>query len=388
MNEHSVPSDSPPVTCDSPPVTCDSLPVACDSPPAASSSLRSNATHSSGCTALGDPVWVSASRPEPVDWQTAMKRAIRSQSHLRRFLGLPESRDSSANVAERFPTFVPLELASRIRPGDPGDPILRQVLATSDELVEQPGFIDDPVGDLDADAGGGVLHKYAGRALIVTHGACAVHCRYCFRREFPYSQNSSRLQYWAPAVEYIRSDASVDEVLLSGGDPLTLTDGALDRLVGRIESIPHVRRLRIHTRLPIAIPQRITPDLVDRLARSRLSVWVVIHANHANEIDENVGSAISALKRAGISLLNQSVLLSGVNDDAKVLADLSTKLINLGVQPYYLHQLDQVRGASHFWVDIERGKQIIGELRDSLPGYAVPKYVIEHAGEKSKTPIA
>ena len=315
-----------------------------------------------------------------------MKRAIRSQSELRRRLGIPE--DPLADAAERFPTFVPLELASRIKPGDCSDPILRQVLATADELTEQPGYLSDPVGDLDADAGGGVLHKYAGRALIVTHGACAVHCRYCFRREFPYAENGSRKQSWAPALRYLRSDESIDEVLLSGGDPLTLTDRVLAELIEQIESIEHIRRLRLHTRLPIAIPQRITSELVDRLARSRLAVWLVIHANHAQEIDATVADSLRRLRRSGISVLNQSVLLAGVNDDAATLTELSIALVNLGVQPYYLHQLDRVRGAGHFWVEIERGKQIVDEMRQRLPGYAVPKYVIEHAGEKCKTPIA
>jgi EF-P beta-lysylation protein EpmB len=321
-----------------------------------------------------------------VDWQLAMKRAIRSQSDLRRYLGLDD--DPNATAAEGFPTFVPLELASRITPGDPTDPILRQVLASTAELREGSGYLSDPVGDLDADVGGGLLHKYPGRALIVTHGACAVHCRYCFRREFPYAESGSRKEFWAPAIRYIQGDESIEEVLLSGGDPLTLTDGVLFRLIDQIESIGHVRRLRIHTRLPIAIPQRITADLVDRLSRSRLSLWVVVHANHAQEIDAAVADSIERLKRGGISILNQSVLLAGVNDDADSLENLSLELVQLGVLPYYLHHLDRVRGASHFWVEIERGKRIIQQLRERLPGYAVPKYVIEHAGEKSKTPIA
>ncbi|WP_182866968.1 EF-P beta-lysylation protein EpmB [Rhodopirellula sp. JC639] len=322
----------------------------------------------------------------PVGWQTAMKRAIRSQAQLRQYLGLAP--DGRADHAEAFATFVPLELASRITPGDPGDPILRQVLATAEELTDRPGFVSDPVGDLQAQRGGGLLHKYDGRALIVTHGACAVHCRYCFRREFPYSESGSRTQSWAPALRYIQDHNEIHEVLLSGGDPLTLTDGVLSDLIGRIEAIDHVRRLRIHTRLPIAIPQRITAELAERLDRSRLAVWVVVHSNHAQEIDEHVVATFERMRRAGVSVLNQAVLLAGVNDSAEALSELSLKLVNSGVLPYYLHQLDRVRGASHFWVDIERGKQIIEQLRRSLPGYAVPKYVIEQAGENSKTPIA
>lgn len=326
-----------------------------------------------------------------VSWQQAMKRAIRSQSDLRRYLGIasiPAADARAAEEAEKFPTFVPLELAARITPADPADPILRQVLATGDELVSQVGFVSDPVGDLDADAGGGILHKYDGRALIVTHGACAVHCRYCFRREFPYAEKGSRVESWDPAIRYLRENPSIEEVLLSGGDPLTLSDDVLSDLIGRIESIEHVRRLRIHTRLPIAIPQRVTDKLVDRLARSSLAVWIVIHTNHAQEIDDDVAESIQRIRRGGITVLNQSVLLAGVNDSVDALSQLSQKLINIGVQPYYLHQLDRVRGAAHFWVDIERGREIIEQMRHRLPGYAVPKYVIEVAGENSKTQIA
>lgn len=331
-----------------------------------------------------------------VDWTTAMKRAIRSQRELRRFVGLWDANDVAAedaagkaiDLAERFPTFVPLEFARRIRRADPLDPLLRQVLASEQENQSVAGFVSDPVGDLNAAVGGGVLHKYAGRALIVTHGACAVHCRYCFRREFPYSEQASRRTYWKPALDYVRQTPSVVEVLLSGGDPLTLTDSLLDQLIGEIEAIAHVRRLRIHTRLPIVIPQRITNGLLDRLAISRLGIWIVVHTNHAQEIDDHVADAFNRIRGRGIALLNQAVLLAGVNDDVDALADLSDALINLGVHPYYLHQLDRVRGASHFWVDVERGKQLIEELRGRLPGYAVPRYVVEQAGAKSKTPIA
>ena len=323
---------------------------------------------------------------EAVDWQTAMKRALRSEAALRRYVGLPEWKGDAPS--ETFPTFVPLEFAARIRIGDPTDPLLRQVLATPQEESSPEGFMSDPVGDLDAAVGGGVLHKYAGRALIITHGACAVHCRYCFRREFPYAQLGSRTRYWQPALDHIRRTASVQEVLLSGGDPLTLTDPVLDELIGRIEAIGHVRRLRIHTRLPIVIPQRVTDHLSDRLADSTLAVWMVVHCNHAQEIDDSVGEALTEIRRRGINVLNQAVLLAGVNDNADALTELSTTLINLGVQPYYLHQLDRVRGAAHFWVPPERGTALIAELRERLPGYAVPKFVVERAGEKSKTPIA
>jgi EF-P beta-lysylation protein EpmB len=215
-----------------------------------------------------------------------------------------------------------------------------------------------------------------------------VHCRYCFRREFPYAEMGSRTESWRPALAAIASDPSVEEVLLSGGDPLTLTDAVLSDLIDRLEAIEHVRRLRIHTRLPIVIPQRVTAALVERLADSPLAVWLVIHANHPQEIDAAVAESLQRLRRSGIPLLNQAVLLAGINDRVEVLAELSRRLVDLGVQPYYLHQLDRVRGAAHFWVDVERGRWLVEQLRERLPGYAVPRYVVERAGEKSKTPIA
>ncbi|MEM6470656.1 MAG: EF-P beta-lysylation protein EpmB [Planctomycetota bacterium] len=320
-----------------------------------------------------------------VGWKEAMKRAIRSQAELRRELGIPADPDASA--AEQFPTFVPREMLSRIRRGDPNDPILRQLLATREELTESPDFVSDPVGDLEASVGGGLIHKYSGRALLITHGACAVHCRYCFRREFPYTSVASVSEKWKTALQHLRDDESIHEVLLSGGDPLTLADQTFEHLLDQIESISHIRRLRLHSRLPIAIPQRLTDRLVDRLSSLRPICWFVIHCNHAAEIDDAVAAGISKLRRAGIPVLNQSVLLAGVNDDVDALAELSEALIDLGVQPYYLHQLDQVSGASHFRVEPEVGRSIVNELRSRLPGYAVPTYVVETAGEKSKTPM-
>lgn len=337
------------------------------------------------------PILGAAADPgedQPVDWQLAMKRAIRCSNELLDRVGLPLESGHTAAEEPSFPTFVPLELLSRIRPGDRSDPILKQVLATSDELVEAEGFVSDPVGDLKAEKVGGLLQKYKGRGLIVTHGACAVHCRYCFRREFPYSEHGSIRQRWKPALEELANDPSITEVLLSGGDPLTLTDTVLSRLISGIEQIPHIRRLRIHTRLPVVIPQRVTEELVGRLRQSRLAVWMVVHLNHAQEIDGAVTQAFSRLIDAGLPVLNQSVLLAGVNDTADALEELSHALIDRRVQPYYLHQLDRVRGASHFWVSEQHGRALIAELRERLPGYAVPKYVVEQAGHKSKTPIA
>ncbi len=350
---------------------------------------------------------VSESAAPQVDWQTAMRRAIRCSDELRRKLGLVET--SSANptgqsepsttawnesdACERpsgkdsFPTFVPLEYLARIRPGDPDDPLLRQVLATPNEDVDVDGFSADPVGDRVSVAAAGLLHKYQGRALIITTGACGIHCRYCFRREFPYTLLGSRNRSWTPSLDYLGRHPEIDEVLLSGGDPLTLADPKLGELVDAIEAIDHVRRLRFHTRMPIVIPQRVTPWLIERLSTSRLAVWMVVHANHPNELDRHVLATIGKLIDAGIPVLNQAVLLRGVNDDAQVLADLCLKLVDHRIQPYYLHQLDRVRGAAHFEVPVETGMQLMEQLRGMLPGYALPSYVVEQAGADSKTPL-
>ena len=318
------------------------------------------------------------------DWQTAMRKAVRSSAELLRVLGLPEE-DQQREI--NFPTFVPWEYIARIRPGDPEDPLLRQVLPVADELHEVPGYVTDPVGDLDSLAAGGVLHKYKGRALLIATGACGVHCRYCFRREFPYSQAGSQNENWRPAIEYVDGDSTIDEVILSGGDPLTLVDQKLDELIGQIEQIPHVKRLRIHTRMPVVIPQRVTDELVDRLVSSRLATWFVIHANHPNELDETVFRQIGKLVDRGIPVLNQAVLLRGINDDTETMIQLCRKLVDHRIQPYYLHQLDRVRGSAHFEVTIEQGNRIMAALREALPGYAVPTYVTEQPGERSKTSV-
>lgn len=271
-----------------------------------------------------------------------------------------------------------------MKPEDPFDPLLRQVWPLAEELAEVPGFTPDPVGDLAAAGEPGLLQKYAGRALLVTTGSCAVHCRYCFRRHFPYDETPRAIADWQPALDQIAADDSIEEVLLSGGDPLTLVDAKLSELVGRIAEIPHVRRLRVHTRLPIMIPARVTSELIAWLCGTRLTPILVVHANHPAELDESVATAVSRLHRAGTLLLNQSVLLRGVNDDVETLVQLSLQLIDLRVTPYYLHQLDRVAGAAHFEVPVETGRWLVGQLRVRLPGYAVPRYVTEVSGRPHK----
>jgi EF-P beta-lysylation protein EpmB len=275
-----------------------------------------------------------------------------------------------------------------MRPGDPHDPLLRQVLPLAEELDEAPGFSADPVGDENAVIQPGLLQKYSGRVLLISSGVCAIHCRYCFRRAYPYFEGPKSLSQWDSVIERIGADPSIEEVLLSGGDPLTLVDQVLAELVNRLERIAHLRRLRIHTRLPVVIPERVNDELLEWLGNTRLAPIVVIHINHPAEIDGAVEAAISRLFSRGILVLNQSVLLKGVNDDPAVLRDLCCRLIDLRVLPYYLHQLDRVRGAAHFEVPVSRGRELIAQLREVLPGYAVPRYVQEVPGGTSKHVLA
>lgn len=275
-----------------------------------------------------------------------------------------------------------------MRPGDVHDPLLRQVLPLADELQVAAGFTTNPVGDREASRAAGLLQKYAGRALILTTGACAVHCRYCFRRHFPYADELASADRWATLVAQIASDRSLDEVILSGGDPLTLSDRRLAEMVEDLAAIAHLRRLRLHTRLPVVIPQRVTDELLEVLRSGRLTPIVVIHANHPQELDEATLESLARLVDAGIPVLNQAVLLRGVNDRVDVLEALCRRLVDARVMPYYLHQLDRVTGAQHFETPEELGYELIEQLRARLPGYAVPRWVRETAGEVSKTLLA
>jgi len=321
-------------------------------------------------------------------WQDALKSAIRDPIELCRLLKLPPRFEASAvRASKSFGVFAPREFVARMRVGDPYDPLLRQILPLADELTPSPGDSVDPVGDLAATPVAGLIRKYQGRALMVATGTCAVHCRYCFRRHYPYSEVPRTLDDWQPALDELAADRSLAEVILSGGDPLTLTDRRLGDLVRRIAEVRHLRRLRIHTRLPIVIPARVCDELLAWLGDTRLVTYFVVHVNHPAEIDQHVARALSRLVDAGITVLNQSVLLAGVNDRLEVLLDLSERLVDLRVLPYYLHQLDRVRGARHFEVPEEVGRRLVDQLRQRLPGYAVPAYVRETAGELAKTPI-
>lgn len=317
-----------------------------------------------------------------------MATAVRDPAELIALLDLPRDLLPAAREAARdFSLRVPRAFLARMRKGDPNDPLLRQVLARAEERLEVPGFVADPVGDLNASRGAGVLQKYRGRALLVTTGACAVHCRYCFRRHFPYgAENASHADFGA-ALALLTTDQDIREVILSGGDPLMLDDDRLGTLVERLARIPHLERLRIHSRLPIVLPERVTEALLHTLTGSRLSCVMVVHVNHANELDATTVDALCAMKAVGITLLNQSVLLAGVNDDEEQLATLSEALFSAGVLPYYLHMLDPVSGAAHFAVAEARAIEIMERLRARLPGYLLPRLVREIAGEPSKTPV-
>ncbi len=327
-------------------------------------------------------------RATETSWQQHLKMAIRCPQQLADRLDLPLDSICPKQSTSSFPLFVPLPFLSRIRPGDRNDPLLRQVLPSSRENEWHPDFSLDPVGDSRFQVTTGLLHKYTGRALMVVTGTCAIHCRYCFRRHFPYENSSTMARGWQAAVDHLANDHSIHEIILSGGDPLTVVDSQLETLIDRLKGIHHIKRLRIHTRLPIVIPQRITRRLVALLAKSRLTAVVVVHANHANEIDSEVAAAIDRLRSNSISVLNQSVLLKGVNDDPVALVELSDRLVEIGVLPYYLHQLDPVAGAAHFEVPVARGLELMTHLRRTLPGYMVPRYVREIPGEPSKTILA
>jgi EF-P beta-lysylation protein EpmB len=323
------------------------------------------------------------------DWHQSLASAIRDPDILIDLLGLPENLRAPARRAARlFDLMVPHSFLARMRSGDAADPLLRQVLPLEAEFRDVWGFSTDAVGDDAARRAPGLLHKYAGRALLIATGSCAVHCRYCFRRHYPYGQEPRRLADWEPALQAIAEDHSLQEIILSGGDPLMLTDRRLGELIGRLGQIPHLRRLRIHSRLPIVLPERVTDSLLGLLMSQRaLTPIMVVHANHPAEVAGECAEGLSHLVRSGVTTLNQAVLLRGVNDSVEALTELSQRLVNLGVMPYYLHQLDRVQGSAHFEVDDAVATELVRQLRTRLPGYAVPQLVREVRGELSKLPL-
>ena len=332
---------------------------------------------------LNEPV-----KPES-SWQRDLAAAVRNPKALLAALGLSEQDipEVSAEATAEFPLLVPLSFLDRMEAGNPDDPLLRQVLPVEAEQTTVPGFGVDAVGDGAARQAAGLLQKYHGRVLMIAAGSCAVHCRYCFRRSYPYSDEPKRLSDWEPAIHQVADDETVREVILSGGDPLMLQNQGLAALVERIDAIDHVDRIRLHTRLPIVLPSRVDTELLKLLQSVRAQVVVVVHANHANEIQGDCRDALEQLVSSGFPVLNQTVLLKGINDTVEALERLSSGLINIGVLPYYLHQLDRVAGTAHFEVSTETGRRLIAQLRDCLPGYAVPRLVQEIPGRGSKTSL-
>lgn len=320
-------------------------------------------------------------------WQDQLRDTVTSGPQLLSLLGLQADSAGLCQLASGdFPLKVPRAFINRMQPGNPRDPLLLQVLASPGEMLEAPGFGDDPVGETgSANSRPGIIHKYQGRVLLLVSGGCAINCRYCFRRHFPYEDNRISRSQWRAALASIAADDSIKEVILSGGDPLVATDGLLAELTDQIASIAHVHRLRVHSRLPVVIPDRVNAGLLEAITDSRLQTVVVIHANHANEFDHEVDGALAAIRQSGITVLNQSVLLDGVNDSVDALVALSERMFAAGALPYYLHMLDRVRGAAHFDVPEEVARRLLAGVAGRLPGYLVPKLVREVAGAKSKT---
>jgi len=328
----------------------------------------------------------------PQAWQRELAGALSGLGELLTYVGLSRGRlaevpQLAEQAAAEFPVRVPRTFADRIRKGDPSDPLLLQVLATGLETDAEPGFTDDPLREIEASPIPGLLAKYTGRVLVIATSACAVHCRYCFRRHFPYHDMLLTERHAEEVAAYVQNHPSVHEVILSGGDPLSLSDSKLRSLVRCFASITHLRRLRIHSRLPIVIPARVTDELIALLADLQLQPVIVLHCNHPNELDGTVRQAVLKFRSSGILLLNQSVLLRGVNDSVETLAALSERLVSFGVMPYYLHTLDRVRGASHFDIPRSRALSILESMSATLPGYLVPRFVTEEPDRPAKTPL-
>lgn len=320
-------------------------------------------------------------------WQALLAQAVKSTDELLKLLQIEPAQLKTRPLADNFPLRVPHGFVQRMHKGDCHDPLLLQVLPVQQETDVIAGYLRDPLEELDAMPQPGLLHKYQGRALLTVTGACAIHCRYCFRRHFPYADANPVTGHWQSSIKYIRQHPDITELILSGGDPLTLTDARLQSLTDELTGIDHLHTLRIHTRLPVVLPERVDEGLLSWLATLKLKVVMVIHCNHPNEIDAGVIEAMHRLHRAGVVLLNQSVLLRDINDDAATLINLSERLFAAGALPYYLHQLDRVQGAAHFEVDRKIARKLIAEVGAFLPGYLVPRLVQEIPGMPGKTPL-
>jgi EF-P beta-lysylation protein EpmB len=320
-------------------------------------------------------------------WQEEIATAVTDPAELLNLLNLPISLLPAARkAAQRFGLKVPRNVIKLMQPSNINDPLLQQILPIDKELLDTPGFDDDPVGDQIAVTIPGVLNKYPKRTLLIVTSACAIHCRYCMRKEFPYTKHHITTHSWQAIVTYIQQNTNINEIILSGGDPLTLSDRRLHELITALAKISHLQRLRIHTRLPILIPQRITHQLLQILQQTRLTTSIVVHVNHPNELALNTVTAMQRLRDV-VTILNQSVLLQGINDNVDTLVTLSERLFDAGVLPYYIHLLDRVRGTAHFEVTLPVAKVLIESMRQQLPGYLVPRLVREEPGTMAKSVI-
>jgi L-lysine 2,3-aminomutase len=322
------------------------------------------------------------------NWKNILQQASSSPEELLSELDIEDSSLISRQANQDFPLRVPAGFISKMSKNDPADPLFKQIWPSAEEEIDQTGFSKDPLNEVKRQATPGLLHKYHGRVLLVLTGACAIHCRYCFRRHFPYSDSNPSGENLQKAIEYLQKETSVTEVILSGGDPLSISDERLSELVSRLAEIPHLKRLRIHTRFPVVVPERINDACLDWLSSTQLQLAIVLHVNHANELDKSVEQAVLKLRNRNIPLFNQSVLLKDINDSAEALVALSEALFSYGIIPYYLHLLDPVSGASHFEVGESSARLLMQDIQKRLPGYLIPRLVREDPETAHKTIIA
>jgi len=321
-------------------------------------------------------------------WQQELAESFNNINEICEYLNITQLSNNLIEANSNFPLRVPRGFVDRMEKNNINDPLLKQILPIKSEKMDIPGFINDPVGDIDSVTETGIIHKYHGRVLVITTGSCAINCRYCFRRNFPYNDHQLTTQKHLKAINYIESHQDISEVILSGGDPLLLSDQKLMGLIYKLESIPHIKRIRIHSRIPIVLPARITTKLCNELSAIKKDLILVVHSNHANELNQQVKLACERLKNANITLLNQAVLLKGINDSADQLCALHEKLFTFHIMPYYLHLLDKAVGTAHFEVSQDNGIHLMNQIKTVLPGYLVPKLVREQAGAANKIIIA
>jgi len=323
-----------------------------------------------------------------LSWNQQLKQAFRSLPELLNELELKlEDLNERQQACADFPLLVPHSFVERMEKGNPLDPLLLQVLPQAEENQQSEGFIKDPLAEKHSNLSTGLIHKYNSRVLLIMSSGCAVNCRYCFRRHFPYAENRMSDDDWQSILDYLSADSSIEEVIFSGGDPLMMNDQQLQQRVNDLEQIPHIERLRIHTRLPVVIPERITAEFINLLQFTRLQTIVVFHINHANELNDVLINESKSMIQAGTTLLNQAVLLKGINDSVRAQAELNKALFNLRISPYYLHLLDKVAGAQHFDIPESEAKSLYRELLNSQSGYLLPRLVREESGKGSKTPV-